>query len=120
MRNSSALFSTLCVCAIASLLTSAGGLQAKTDVNATFTGLTKQYLGEAVVRDPLFADSIGIHTQDDRLPDLSAAGQAQRRRWQAAWRERFASIEGAALTLDNRVDLAQVLDLIDAELFEDD
>jgi uncharacterized protein DUF885 len=89
------------------------------DPHAAFTADVKQYLVESEARDPLFADSIGVHTQDDRLPDYSAAGIASDAKWSAAWRARFAAFDPSALSSDDAADRLALLDGIDAQTFEE-
>ena len=84
----------------------------------TFTQLVNRYVAESEARDPLFADSIGVHAYDDRLPDLSPSGRADTYAWEAAWRTQFAALDSAALTLGEQADLRAVLDQIDADLLE--
>ena len=80
----------------------------------------QQYVAELEVRQPLFADGIGIHTQDDRLPDMSAAGLGANRGWEQAWRAKFAAFNTPGATIDTRADASAMLDRIDRELFEDE
>ena len=90
------------------------------DPHSQFAADVRQYLAEREYRDPLFADSIGIHTQDDRLPDYSAASLTSDAAWRSGWRARFAAFDDAALSPDDRADRRTLLDNIDAEQFEDD
>jgi uncharacterized protein DUF885 len=87
--------------------------------DAAYASAVRQYLVESEARDPLFADSIGIHTQDDRLPDYSAAGLARDAAWRARWRSRFATLDPSTLTADDAADRRTLLDGIDAQQFED-
>jgi hypothetical protein len=108
-----------CVFALAAVLASSSAAP----LGAAPDGLeaaAQQYVAELEVRQPLFADGIGIHTQDDRLPDLSAAGIAANRAWQQAWRVKFAAFNTPGSTLDARADASAMLDRIDRELFEDE
>ena len=101
----------LCVCA--ALLPVHGVAQP-----AAFAALVDQYLTEAEQRNPLFADSIGIHTYDDRLPDLSPEGQQATYAWEAQWRARFAAVDGSTLNPGERADRSALIDSIDADLLE--
>ncbi|HET9341393.1 MAG TPA: DUF885 domain-containing protein [Candidatus Eremiobacteraceae bacterium] len=90
------------------------------DLRATsFAKDVHAYLSEYEARDPLFADSIGIHTHDDALPDYSAAGIAASSKWSAAWRDRFAAYDPSALGPDDAADRRTLLDGIDAQNFEE-
>jgi hypothetical protein len=78
----------------------------------------RSFVGELEQRDPLFADSIGVHTYDDRLPDYSTAGLRERDRWIRAWRARFDAVDPSTLSADGRADRVALVDTIDLELFE--
>jgi hypothetical protein len=84
----------------------------------TFAQLVNRYLGESEARDPLFADSIGVHAYDDRLPDLSPSARADTYAWEAAWRTQFAALDSATLTLGEQADVRALLDQFDADLLE--
>jgi hypothetical protein len=86
--------------------------------SAPFAALVDQYLTESEQRDPLFADSIGIHTYDDRLPDLSPEGQQATYAWETQWRARFAAIDESTLNSGERADRSALIDGIDADLLE--
>ncbi|HZV78110.1 MAG TPA: DUF885 family protein, partial [Candidatus Binatus sp.] len=77
---------------------------------STFAQLVRQYLAESESRDPLFADSIGIHTYDDRLPDLSPNAREASYAWERAWRARFAALDATELTSNERADLRALTD----------
>jgi hypothetical protein len=85
---------------------------------SSFAQLVRQYLAESETRDPLFADSIGIHTYDDRLPDLTPSAVEASYAWERVWRARFAALDAAELTSDERADLRALTDAIDADLLE--
>ncbi len=84
-----------------------------------FARLAEQFTGESEKRDPLFADSIGIHTYDRQLDDYSSAGQSRRRTWLRSWHRRLAALARTELSGDDTADLHELLDTIDLELFED-
>ena len=84
----------------------------------SFASLVDQYLTESEQRDPIFADRIGIHTYDDRLPDLSPEGQQANYAWEAQWRSKFAAVDETALDPGQRADRSAVIDSIDADLLE--
>jgi hypothetical protein len=111
MARFPALIAALCVCG--ALLPARGIAQ-----SAPFAALVDQYLAESEQRDPLFADSIGIHTYDDRLPDLSPAGQQATYAWETQWRARFAVVDESTLNLGERADRSALIDGIDADLLE--
>jgi hypothetical protein len=86
--------------------------------SASFAALVDQYLAESEQRNPLFADSVGIHTYDDRLPDLSPEGQQATYAWEAQWRARFAAVDPSALNPGERADRSTLIDGIDTDLLE--
>lgn len=88
------------------------------DTHAAFETSVAQYVAEREYRDPLFADSIGVHTQDDRLPDYSAAALKRDRAWEKARRDLIAAFDPAKLSKDDQADRQALLDALDADLFE--
>ena len=78
--------------------------------SASASAAVQQFLAESETRNPLFADSIGIHTYDDRLPDLSPEAQQDGYRWEAQWRARFAALDSSALPLGTRADLRALIE----------
>jgi hypothetical protein len=111
MARFPALIAAFCACA--ALLPARGVTE-----SAPFAALVEQYLTESEQRDPLFADSIGIHTYDDRLPDLSPQGQQATYAWETQWRARFAAVDESTLNLGERADRSTLIDGIDADLLE--
>jgi hypothetical protein len=110
VRFGFALAAVLASCAVAPLAAATDPLEAA----------AQQYVAELEVRQPLFADGIGVHAQDNRLPDVSAKGLAESRAWEQAWRTKFATFNRPGATLDSRADASAMLDRIDRELFEDE
>ena len=86
--------------------------------DAQLQALSRQYLAELEARDPLFADSIGVHAYDDVLPDYSGSGVQERMRWQRSWRTRLSALASDSLTENGRADRTALLDTIELELFE--
>lgn len=84
-----------------------------------FGDLTQTYVNELEARDPLFADSIGIHTYDDRLPDFSRRGHLSDMTWYRAWRAKVSAALASGLSLNDEVDAHALIDTIDQTLFED-
>ena len=97
----------------------ASGSAALSSSSSAFASDVRTYLEEYEARDPLFADSIGVHTHDDALPDYSAAGTAAYAKWSAAWRSRFAAYDPSTMTPDDAADRRKLLDDIDAQTFEE-
>jgi hypothetical protein len=106
-------------CAIALLTVFSTPAGSAPDDRASFAAAVKQYLAETEIRDPLFADAIGVHSQDDRLPDYSSAALLERKAWQTRWRARFAAYDPTAMAPGDAADRRALLDAIDVELFED-
>jgi hypothetical protein len=109
------------VLAVAALafISPASAVPALNPGDANLQAVARTYLSELEYRDPLFADRIGVHDYDDRLPDLSAAALAQRQRWQRSWRARIYEVDPMLLTAGGQADRIALLDTIDLELFED-
>jgi len=91
---------------------------ASSSAQPAFSDLVNQYLSESEHNDPLFADSIGIHTYDDRLPDYTPSGVEAGYRWEKSWRARFAALDSATLSLGERADQRALIDSIDSDLLE--
>jgi hypothetical protein len=101
----------------AALLTLPPGARASPQ---SFAALADQFVHESESRDPLTADTLGIHTYDDRLDDYSAHGAALRVAWLKSWRGRIATaMHDPSLASGDRADAHAMLDTIDLELFED-
>jgi len=81
--------------------------------------LAAAFVADAERHDPLFADSIGIHTFDDRLDDYSALGHARRMRWLRSWRGAVRETLGGRRNASDDADAHALLDTIELELFED-
>ena len=70
----------------------------------TFQALAGTILDELLARHPDWATTLGVHTHDDRLPDGSAAAYAAESAWLAGRAAELAAIDGATLSIQNRVD----------------
>jgi uncharacterized protein (DUF885 family) len=87
--------------------------------------LAEDYWETFLEANPTTATFLGDHRFDDRIEDLSAAGeQEQRRRW-AGLHQRLAAVDRSALDLDDRVtcrqlaqEIGDALAAIDARLAE--
>ncbi len=80
--------------------------------------LGRRFIFALARRDPLFADSIGIHQYDDRLPDVSAGGLRAREEWLRRSRRRIADAAKSSADLAVRADARALEDAIDLELYE--
>lgn len=72
---------------------------------SSFATLADRYWDEVLADQPDFATSKGVHQYDARLPDLSPAAVKKRIAWTHAWRDRFAAVDGKALSPDDAADL---------------
>jgi uncharacterized protein (DUF885 family) len=72
--------------------------------DATFNALTQEVLQDFYKRNPINATYLGIHTYDDRLPDLTPAGISATVAAARAFRQRLDAIDPASLSLDARLD----------------
>ncbi|HEX2042241.1 MAG TPA: DUF885 domain-containing protein [Acidimicrobiales bacterium] len=70
--------------------------------------LAEEYWDLLMEASPTTATLLGDHRFDDRLEDLSAAGQAEQRRRLTSIEQRLASVEGAQLEGDDLVTHAQL------------
>jgi len=86
---------------------------------AAFSLLAKTFVNQSEQRDPLVADSLGIHAYDDSLDDYSARGIARRMAWLRSWHARVVTaMRAPQQTIDDLADAHELLDSIDLELFE--
>ena len=83
------------------------------DFAATFSA----FLDEFFALHPTAATSIGDHRHDDRWPDVSEAGRAERLAFLDRWTQNFTALEPEGLTHDERIDRDLVLGELDAERF---
>jgi uncharacterized protein (DUF885 family) len=102
--------------ALASIFCSIAPVRAAGDPLAA---LAEKFVAESELRDPLFADGIGVHTYDDRLADYSAGGQRERIAWLTSSRARIAAVAAGLTDQLSQADAQALLDTIDLELFED-
>ena len=71
-----------------------------------FDDAVAQFLRQYFEAEPVGASFYGLTEWDGRLPDLTAAGFADREAAAAAWLERFSTAPESALTAAQRTDLA--------------
>ena len=71
-----------------------------------FQSIASRFIAAAMKLSPIEATALGEHKYDGLLPDISAAGRAERRHtWQGFLAE-LARLQPAKLSRDNQVDLA--------------
>jgi uncharacterized protein (DUF885 family) len=77
--------------------------------SAPFLSLVKDYLADRYEESPSWASTLGLTAYDERSEDLSA--EAFRRRDAAVldWTKRFAAVQDATLTPDERIDRDVIL-----------
>ncbi|MDQ1429223.1 MAG: hypothetical protein QOK39_2699 [Acidimicrobiaceae bacterium] len=91
------------------------------DVHAAVHRLAEDYWETVLEASPTNATILGDHRYDDRIEDLSAAGDERlRRRW-AALSDRLAAVDRASLAVEDRATCAQLdQELGDAIAFIDE
>jgi uncharacterized protein (DUF885 family) len=85
---------------------------------AQFAGLAGEYLDDMARRHPEAATELGDHRFDERLPDWSAAAQADELRAIEGFAARLAALDAAALDPELRVDAALLSDALARRSFE--
>ena len=77
--------------------------------SAPFSSLVKDYLTERYEESPTWASMLGLTAYDERSEDLSAEAFRRREAAVVDWTKRFAAVENAALTPDERIDRDVIL-----------
>ena len=79
-----------------------------TPVTEHIDALLADFLADELAASPVLATQLGADSHDAELPDLTAAGFAQREAAEDRWTERFGAVPDDALSLDQRIDLELV------------
>jgi len=82
--------------------------------------LETRYYTEQFAAEPTFATGAGIHAYDGRLPDLSAAGYAQRIARSKRWLGELGRLNAKNFSPDDRADVAIMRASLQAELLADE
>src|SRR4051812_15364037 len=82
-----------------------------------FSGRLEAFLDEFFRLNPTFATAIGRHDFDDRWPDLSEAGRAERTAFTDRWLGEFAAMSD--LTADDSIDRDLLVGELEAARFSD-
>jgi len=80
-----------------------------TQTDSDFDRLLDQFVAEELAADPTTATALGVPGHDDRLPDLTADGFAERAAAQDRWAARLTGIDPAGLGPEQRIDRELVL-----------
>ena len=76
---------------------------------ASFDVLAAELLAHELASEPTHASNLGLADYDPLLPDRSADAVLRRQRADDAWQERFAALDPATLTADQRIERDLVL-----------
>jgi uncharacterized protein (DUF885 family) len=82
----------------------------------TFSTEAKRFIDEMMEDSPPNATFIGDHRFDDRLSDLTPAAIADQRKRLGGWLDKFTSTDTAGWSVDARIDLRVVIQLIRANI----
>jgi uncharacterized protein (DUF885 family) len=82
-----------------------------------FAARLDAFLAEYFALYPLHATAAGVHEHDDRWPDLTDAGRAERLAFFERWTTELASFDDAGLSADERVDRDLIQSEIEAHRF---
>jgi uncharacterized protein (DUF885 family) len=88
------------------------------DASAQLARLADEYVDDLARRHPDTATELGDHRFDDLLPDRSEAALADERRWLDAFAARLTDLDLAALSREQRVDVAMAVNDVARRLFE--
>jgi uncharacterized protein (DUF885 family) len=86
-----------------------------TDFATTVADFFEAFFAE----DPISATGAGMHAHDDRWPDLSLAGAADRMAFIERWTAGFEAFDDRDLTLDEQVDRDVILGVVRAMRFNE-
>ncbi|MDR3035954.1 MAG: DUF885 domain-containing protein, partial [Kitasatospora sp.] len=92
------------------------GLDSQADL--AFTALAGDYLDDRAERHPQLATELGDHRHDTRLPDFSAAADADERRALDGFAARLTAIDVDALSAEHRVDARMLANSVALRIFE--
>lgn len=84
-----------------------------------FQAISKRFLAEAMRLSPVEATAMGEHKYDDRLPDMSAAGRAERRRTWQTFLAQLGRIDPVRLSQGNQVNLALLKNELRYRIWQD-
>ncbi|MCC6926325.1 DUF885 domain-containing protein [Novosphingobium sp.] len=84
-----------------------------------FQAIARHFLSEAMRLSPVEATAMGEHKYDALLPDMSAAGRAERRRTWQGLLARLGAIDPARLSRANQVDLALLRNELRYRIWQD-
>jgi len=84
-----------------------------------FQQIAKRFLAEAMRLSPVEATAMGEHRYDALLPDMSAAGRAERRRAWQMFLAQLGRIDPARLSRGNQVDLALLRNELRYRIWQD-
>ena len=88
-------------------------------MTSALDGLIDDFLADEFEENPVLVSALGAEGLDDlhgRLGDYSADGFARRDAKAVAWRERFAAVADAGLSLDERIDRDLVISTLDGRI----
>jgi uncharacterized protein (DUF885 family) len=84
-----------------------------------FSTRVAAFFDEFFALDPLSATGAGMHAYDDRWPDLSPAGAAERLAFIDRWTVTFEAVDDAAIDGDDRADRDIILGVVRAMRFDE-
>ncbi|MBS0481372.1 MAG: DUF885 domain-containing protein [Proteobacteria bacterium] len=87
--------------------------------NAAFDAVVARYLAEAMHLSPVEATLVGDHRHDSMLPDITAAGRAEKVRVWRSLRVDLVKVPAARLSRDNQVDRALLLNDLNYRIWTD-
>jgi len=90
----------------------------KTD-SAVLGALETRYFTEQFAAEPTSATGAGLHADDDKLPDYSAAAYARRIARSQRWLAELAKLKTASFSMDDRADIAIMRASLETELLLD-
>jgi uncharacterized protein (DUF885 family) len=86
--------------------------------DAQFEALAHDFFYDGFKQVPVFATQVGLHTYDEQLNDMSAAGFQRRLQFEKGYLAKFEAIDPATLSANNALDRTLIVDTINDDLLD--
>jgi uncharacterized protein (DUF885 family) len=115
-----AAFATAAALTACGHVSSEGTAASASSGDAMFRSVAKDAIDDFMRRNPSAATYLGVHIYDGQIEDMSQAGIAAQSKAFAQFRDKAASIDPSALSLDAQLDREQLIHSLDAAILAND